>query len=330
MYKDGCQQKTEADAGRLSVIVPVYNVAPYLEKCITSILGQTYENLELILVDDGSTDASDVLCDAYAERDQRVKVIHQKNGGLSVARNTGLDVASGDWIGFVDGDDWILPTMYSTLITICCQENTEIACCRFHYVYPDHQSETSDTGTVRIYKRTEALEQLKWQENVRFEVCPKVFRRSCIGSARFQPGQVFEDIRFTRLTFQNLKRYAAVDQAFYQYLQKREGNTNSSFSIKKVETVSECDLFRKELWDEGLKNAANGLEAFTLDFIIRLYINAKSCGAEQWVLHRLRDMYRVRFFKAWKNPAVRHGRGMLFAGSPDLYDGISQRLHQRL
>ena len=103
-------------APRLSVIVPVYQVAPYLEKCVASILGQTFSDFEVLLVDDGSTDGSGAICDALAEQDVRVRVIHKANGGVSSARNAGLDAARGRYIGFVDADDWIEPAFYEKLV----------------------------------------------------------------------------------------------------------------------------------------------------------------------------------------------------------------------
>ena len=100
----------------ISVIVPVYNVEPYLRKCLDSILAQTYRNLEILVIDDGSTDGSGRICDEYAGRDERIKVFHTENHGLSCARNLGLDNANGEWIGFVDSDDWIEPDMYEVLL----------------------------------------------------------------------------------------------------------------------------------------------------------------------------------------------------------------------
>ncbi|MDR1569370.1 MAG: glycosyltransferase, partial [Oscillospiraceae bacterium] len=103
----------------ISVIVPIFNVELYLKRCVDSILAQTYKNLEIILVDDESPDACGAICDDYANMDERVRVIHQKNGGLSAARNAGLDIATGAYIGFVDSDDYILPEMYEKLLNAC-------------------------------------------------------------------------------------------------------------------------------------------------------------------------------------------------------------------
>ena len=118
----------------VSVIVAVYNIEEYLPRCIDSILAQTYRNLEIILVDDGSTDSSGGICDDYAQKDRRIKVIHKKNGGLSDARNAGLDKVSGDYIGFVDGDDWIDEDMYRAMYEACEKEKAQIAACRYKQI----------------------------------------------------------------------------------------------------------------------------------------------------------------------------------------------------
>ena len=114
---------------KISVIVPVYNVEKYLRKCIESILNQTFREFELILVDDGSTDSSGKICDEYALKDSRIKVIHKENGGASSARNAGLDVAKGEYIGFVDSDDWIEMDMYGELYRLIKENNTDISVC---------------------------------------------------------------------------------------------------------------------------------------------------------------------------------------------------------
>ena len=111
----------------VSVVVPVYKVEKYINKCIDSIINQTYKNLEIILVDDGSPDRCPQICDEYAKKDNRIKVIHKKNSGLGAARNTGIDAAKGEYIGFVDSDDWIMPNMYEEMVNCC--ENYQVPIC---------------------------------------------------------------------------------------------------------------------------------------------------------------------------------------------------------
>ena len=118
----------------ISVIIPVYKVERYLPRCIDSILSQTYKNIELLLIDDGSPDSSGDICDEYAEKDPRVRMFHKENGGVSSARNLGLDEAKGDYIGFVDSDDYIAPGMYEKLVELIEDNNADIAVCRSSYI----------------------------------------------------------------------------------------------------------------------------------------------------------------------------------------------------
>ncbi len=131
----------------ISVIVPVYNVEAYLDRCMHSVLNQTYQNLEILLIDDGSTDGSPALCDAYATRDRRIKVLHKPNGGLSDARNAGLALAQGAYIGYVDSDDWIEPDMYASLHRACVDNHAQLAVCRYFQEYQD-RTEAGGNGVV--------------------------------------------------------------------------------------------------------------------------------------------------------------------------------------
>ena len=133
----------------ISIIVPVYNVEAYLHQCLQSILDQTYTNLEIIVVDDGSTDHSPAICDHFAALDARVKVIHKKNGGQSAARNIGLDTASGEYIGFVDSDDWIDNDMYETLYNLISQYGADISACTHYLEYED--------GRPTVYRSKEEI-----------------------------------------------------------------------------------------------------------------------------------------------------------------------------
>ena len=135
----------------ISVIVPVYNVASYLENCVKSILRQTYNNLEIILVDDGSTDGSGGLCDTLKNLDQRIKVVHKTNGGLSDARNAGMLIATGDYFGFVDSDDSIEPDMFELLLNNLNIYNADVSCCRFIRVWDDGEKQPiGDTHEIKV------------------------------------------------------------------------------------------------------------------------------------------------------------------------------------
>ena len=145
----------------ISVIVPVYNVEKYLEKCIDSICNQTYRNLEIILVNDGSTDKSGILCDKFKIKDSRIIVIHKENGGLSDARNAGIDIANGEVLGFVDSDDYIMPEMYEKMLNIMYANDLDIVQCGYKKVYENYDNINDifiNKTDIKIFNRNEAFE----------------------------------------------------------------------------------------------------------------------------------------------------------------------------
>lgn len=174
----------------VSVIVPVYNVEKYVGECIESLMSQSYENIEIILVDDGSTDSSGQLCDEYAQKDKRIKVIHKENGGLSDARNVGIDSAAGMYYSFVDGDDFLAEETISQMISGMKEEKCDIAVCNMIRYY-----ENGETGS--FYRPTDTLKVLKGID--RFEtlsqpsVCNKIFMADLFNSVRFPKGKFYED-----------------------------------------------------------------------------------------------------------------------------------------
>ena len=144
------------DEKLVSVIIPAYNIEDYIGRCLDSIISQTYKNLEIIVVDDGSRDYTGEILDNYAKKDRRIKVIHKENGGVSSARNKGIEAAEGDYIGFIDGDDLIEPEMYKTLVDLLEEENADIAHCGYQMVFPDRIDYYHNTGKKKI-QTTEEL-----------------------------------------------------------------------------------------------------------------------------------------------------------------------------
>ncbi len=210
----------------VSVIVAVYNIEEYLPRCIDSILAQTYRNLEIILVDDGSTDSSGGICDDYAQKDRRIKVIHKKNGGLSDARNAGLDKVSGDYIGFVDGDDWIDEDMYRAMYEACEKEKAQIAACRYKQITRSGIIDASAGNSVSLSK-AEALEIYVCGDErylIYNSVWSKLFAKELIFGMRFPVGKNSEDIMFTTKAFCKMERLAYLDKAYYNYVLDREGS----------------------------------------------------------------------------------------------------------
>lgn len=170
----------------LSIIVPVYKVEPYLRRCIDSILNQTFRDFELILIDDGSPDNCGAICDEYAEKDGRITVIHQKNQGVSAARNAGLDIARGTYLGFVDSDDWIEPEMYETMITTAKEEQVDVVVCGINYCEESGALIRSDLLSEGFYNTEEMLATLYGMPNLFGGACwNKLFDFRLVETVRF-------------------------------------------------------------------------------------------------------------------------------------------------
>lgn len=183
---------------KISIIVPVYNAQRYLDKCIASILGQTYPHIELILVDDGSRDSSGAICDRWAEKDPRVKVIHQKNQGVSAARNAGLDIADGDFIGFVDADDEIAPETYET--ALACANGHDIVMWDAVTVWGDGRNEPD---TIPLLETDRIITRQDWTPALLAQMAGAIwrclYRKECIAGIRFPKGIKFSEDRLFNL-----------------------------------------------------------------------------------------------------------------------------------
>lgn len=221
----------------ISVIVPVYRTEAYLDRCVESIVEQSYENLEIILVDDGSPDNCPAMCDAWAEKDRRVKVIHKQNGGLSDARNAGLSVCTGAYIAFVDSDDWIHPD-YIRLLYITAQKyNAQISACDVQFVYEgDSVKSAPSTVTSKCYTPEQAIATLIKGCVFRAVAWNKLYQRSIIQSERFPIGKNHEDEFFTYRILDRAVRLAYVDAPLYFYFQ-RPGSIMHMTSIKRLDAL---------------------------------------------------------------------------------------------
>lgn len=225
---------------KITVIIPVYNVEKYLSKCVDSVIEQTYKNLEIILVDDGSPDKSPAICDAYAKKDRRIKVIHKENGGLSSARNAGLDTASGDYVGFVDSDDWIEPDMYEYMINLCLKEDACIARCAFINENEDeenHKNISNNKENLHTISGDDLIIELvngEWNEGI---MCNKLYRKCLFDGLRFKEGITIEDCLMNYYVFKQNVKMISSDIIKYHYLQRMGSITKSNFSEKSFDII---------------------------------------------------------------------------------------------
>lgn len=213
----------------ISVILPIYNVEPYIHKSIQSVLSQTYKNLQIILVDDGSPDGCPAICDEYAKKDKRIKVIHKKNGGLSDARNAGLKVAKGKYIAFLDSDDWIDPDMYSLLHEKLVENDCDIAQCNFRKI-SDKSITIPKQSEDKIYTKEEYLKKLFADEFENF-VWNKLYKAELFKDFNFPPIRAFEDVTFTPKVINKTEKIIYINECKYNYL-IRNDSLSTDMNIK--------------------------------------------------------------------------------------------------
>lgn len=222
----------------ISVIIPVYNVETYLEQCIRSVVGQTYQSLEIILVDDGSPDRCGAICDEWRKKDERIKVIHKSNGGLSDARNYGLDIAQGTYIVFIDSDDLVDLTMIERLYVASQKQEADIVECNyscFTDILPE--KETRETDSTTVYTSEEALSLLLDESVFKYTVWNKLYQRGIFDTLRFEVGKLHEDIFFTYQAFGTSKRIIKIDDCLYYYRQRSGSIMGSDFSIRNLDSM---------------------------------------------------------------------------------------------
>ena len=230
----------------ISIVIPVFNVRDYIKQCVDSVIRQTYSELEIILVDDGSTDDSGQICDEYEKQDCRIKVIHKANGGLSDARNAGIRVATGKYIGFVDSDDWIEPEMYEKLYAVICDGKAEISICGFFREYRNKSLKCCCKETLSLSSE-QALGELIKGSNVQDHACTKLFLRDLWQGVDFPAGMYFEDIRTIYKLIAKAGRVQVINAPLYHYRQRKGSIVRDGFSAKKMQWLDAVQEQKKQL-----------------------------------------------------------------------------------
>ena len=283
---------------KISVIVPVYKVEPYLRRCIDSILAQTYTNFELILVDDGSPDNCGAICDEYAEKDNRIIVIHQENGGLSAARNAGIDWVFANshsrWITFVDSDDALAPIMLETLYQEAVNHQADMAVTRGATFSDDVQLEKEGkyVGPVSCYSGKELLKSL-YGKNYIVSVMAwgKLIRRELYRDLRFPVGKIHEDEATTPILLFHARKVVVIRSWLYYYRQREESIMHTGFSVKRFDAV------------DALASCASYFESHGGGPVARL---SRQCHMRRWarmtITARQEGMYHLVPPKYRMNP----------------------------
>ena len=246
----------------ISIIVPVYNAEKYINRCVESLINQTYKNIEIILIDDGSKDASLNLCKMWAKKDKRVKVIHTENQGVSSARNIGLKEAKGLYIGFVDSDDYIDSKMYELLLSSIEKNNSDISFCGVNYIYKDKIIKSSNYGKV-VCEKKYFFKHHDFNNKMNYNVWNKLFKQNLIQNMKFNPNiKISEDGLFVMQYINKVEKIACVNENLYYYNCMNENSTLNSNSIEKLVTSLEArrriiEIFKQNKVEEYLQEECN-------------------------------------------------------------------------
>ena len=314
------------------MIIPVYNVEKYLHRCLDSVIAQTYQNLEIICVDDGSVDESGKICDQYAVRDARIKVIHQENQGVSAARNRGLDAAEGEYIAFVDSDDYILEDMYKKMLDMLLNYNVDLCVCQWQYEFSDGRQVVKKKNIdPTIYGRKTSLEFARflyrgnYENGVVVAAVNKLYRRALLDTIHFE-GRIHEDDAFNeRIMAKNISVYVMEEQ-FYVYAQNGDSLTNKPFSANKfffLDVLAE----RRELFksDAFIRQET---ELLYCNMYIEYCLRARKDGVAVSHPERYRQIFRKMFSSLRREGKANikfRLRMMLFSFSPSLYRFITKQ-----
>lgn len=309
----------------ISVILPIYNVAGYLDKCIESVVSQTYTNLEIILVDDGSPDKCPEICDSWAKKDSRIRVIHKQNAGLSSARNAGLDICTGEYVSFIDSDDWVEYNMYEEQVKYL--QDADVVACQIYYVKGESRQPSHDNEKIYVLDDYfDIINSLLSQADpdLRWEVWNKLIRRSSIDDLRFKEGQIFEDIYFNRILMSRVKKVIVYNKPLYNYRVVRPGAINSKFNPKGLSKIDELDEYIKILFKAGkTKEEKNYLE-YTLDTIMGFSIQALQSNASKDIHRILNEKFDFYYQEYLSRGGEKKIKFTLYKLSPRLFSSVQR------
>ena len=244
---------------KLSIIIPVYNVEQYLQSCVQSVIMQTYQDLQVILVNDGSTDSSGVLCDQLAQQDSRIQVVHKENGGLSDARNVGLKVATGDYVAFLDSDDvYLLNDGLEQLMALAQAEQPDVLLFQAVDVYPHHQTvrKAYDVEYMATHSGAEVFAQLVRTQSFNMSACFQLIRRELLEQHQiyFEKGLLSEDVDWSLRLWRHVSKVRAINLPLYGY-QHREGSISTTYTIRNLRSYKRIFYKFVQLYNERELNA---------------------------------------------------------------------------
>ena len=274
---------------KISVIIPIYQVENFLRKCIETIVEQTYQNLEIILVDDGSKDNCPQICDEYARKDERIKVIHKENGGLSDARNVGIENATGDYLFFIDSDDWVDIRFLEELYNTAVQLNVDISIC--NYVRTEKEPEMAKKPF--LYERYTVEDFYVKQRIVATVAWGKLYKKDCFNEIRYPVGKLHEDEFTTYLVLFSSRQIAFVNAPLYLYFINHESIMQSQWNIKRLDVLEAFEAQLAFFKQNGYSKAyAKVADAYIQG--VSYNLNKIKQNGISWII---KEKYRIKFIR---------------------------------
>lgn len=227
---------------KVSIIVPIYNVEKYLDRCVESLVNQTYTDIEIILVDDGSPDACPKMCDKWAKKDARIKVVHKQNGGLSDARNAGIDAAAGEYLTFIDSDDYVKDTYTEYLMSLFSySKSAKVTACNHYIIRDEKQIKNAEFDGVVVFDRKTAFENVLYHDRVDVSACMKIYHRSVFDTIRYPKGRRYEDTYVFGDILNTTEEFVYGGTPQYYYFQRDESIVNGEFSHHRLEFIESVE-----------------------------------------------------------------------------------------
>ena len=275
----------------ISIIIPIYKVEQYLDKCIQSIINQTYKNLQIILVNDGSPDKCGKICDEYALKDNRIEVIHKINGGLSDARNVGIGRAKGKYIGFVDSDDYIEKDMYENMYNLLEERNADVCICNFYNVIENNNIIKNPNNGIQEYNKIDILKEILLDKQIQSYAWNKLYKSELFDNVKYPVGKKYEDIGTTFYILEKCNKVVVTDLPKYYYLNRIDSIVNN---LSEQTVIDYVDLINERY--DYIENKYSELRRYNIYYLARTLITAytdlqklKKPGKE--IIEKLDNLY---------------------------------------
>lgn len=288
----------------ISIVVPVFNVEKYLEECLDSICKQTYSNIQIILVNDGSTDSSPEICEKYSELDKRISVLHKKNGGLSDARNYGIKFAKGQYLIFVDSDDIISRDMVSYLYQLIKSSNSEVGICDPVHWFPDKEIKFGEETMRKVFSSEDAIVEMLYQKSFLVSAWGKIYKKDLFNQIGFPFGMLFEDSAIMYRLFDSTRNIVYGNAKLYGYRHRENSITTKEFSKRDYDIITICNEISQYFSNrsEELKKASTSYQTAGA---LRVYMNAPRNGDYEEEIKYCKNIIDKNLNKVLEDKSIR-------------------------